>query len=100
MSLHTMHAQATGLTCGVNDAKHCRSGRLTGKIDFHFKLRGVYIFLIFPPKVVFLILLKPMGVLAPGSADARPSAQPPMNMSGIYLVQMSAYIPENYDPKF
>ena len=41
-----------------------------------------------------------MGVLAPGSAHARPSAQPPMNMSGIYLVHMSAYIPENYDPKF
>ena len=34
-------AQATGPTRGVNDVKHCRSGRLTGKIDFHFKLRGV-----------------------------------------------------------
>ena len=51
-------------------------------------------------EVLTQIPFKQMGVLAPGSAHARPSAQPPMNMSGIYLVHMSAYIPENYDPKF
>ena len=28
--------------------------------------------------------LTPMGVLAPGSAHARPSAQPPIDMSGIF----------------
>ena len=33
--------------------------------------------------------LVPMGVLAPGSAHARPSARPPINTSGIFLAYMS-----------
>jgi hypothetical protein len=31
-----------------------------------------------------------MGVLAPGSANARTSAQPPMDMSGNFSVHVSA----------
>ena len=33
--------------------------------------------------------LVPMGVLAPRSAHARPSAQPPIDMSGNFLAHMS-----------
>ena len=39
--------------------------------------------------------LAPMGVLAPGSAYARPSAQPPINMSGnlkLYVLQFDPLI--------
>ena len=35
------------------------------------------------------IPLAPMGVLAPGSAHARPSARPPLNTSGIFSAHMS-----------
>ena len=35
-------------------------------------------------------LLAPMGVLAPGSAHGRPSAQPPIDTSGIFWAHMSA----------
>ena len=34
--------------------------------------------------------LTPMGVLAPGSAHARPSAQPPIDVSGNFSAHMSA----------
>jgi hypothetical protein len=34
--------------------------------------------------------LAPVGVLAPGSAHARPSAQPPIDTSGNFSVQVSA----------
>ena len=36
------------------------------------------------------IPLTPMGVLAPGSSHARPSAQPPINVSGTFPAHMSA----------
>ena len=36
--------------------------------------------------------LTPMGVLAPGSAHARPSDQPPINTSGNFLAQVSGNI--------
>ena len=35
------------------------------------------------------IPLAPMGVLAPGSAHARPSAQPPIDTSGHFSAHMS-----------
>ena len=34
--------------------------------------------------------LTPMGVLAPGSAHARPSAQPPIDVSGNFSAHVSA----------
>ena len=34
--------------------------------------------------------IAPMGVLAPGSAHARPSAQPPIDTSGNFSAHMSA----------
>ena len=34
-------------------------------------------------------LLAPMGVLTPGSAHSRPSAQPPIDTIGIFLAQVS-----------
>ena len=40
----------------------------------------------------------PMGVLAPGSAHARPSAQPPIEMTGNFLVPVSAEWPSNISP--
>ena len=43
-------------------------------------------------------LLTPMGVLAPGSAHARPSARPPNNMSGNYPAHMSEESPSNIFP--
>ena len=42
-----------------------------------------------------LIPLTPMGVLAPGSAHERPSAQPPMDMT-----HMSASSPSNISPNY
>ena len=39
-----------------------------------------------------------MGVLAPGSAHARPSAQPPINMSGNFPAHVSAESPSNISP--
>jgi hypothetical protein len=45
------------------------------------------------PRVVLILIripLTPMGVLAPGSAHARPSAQPPIDMSGNFPVHVSA----------
>ena len=44
------------------------------------------------------IPLMPMGVLAPGSAHARPSAQPPIDVSGNFPVHMSAESPSNISP--
>ena len=39
-----------------------------------------------------------MGVLAHGSAHARPSAQPPINVSGNFLPPVSAEWPSNISP--
>ena len=39
-----------------------------------------------------------MGVLATGSAHARPSARPPIDMSGTFPVHMSAESPSNISP--
>ena len=39
--------------------------------------------------------LTPMGVLAPGSAHARPSAQPPIDVSGNFPAPMSEEWPSN-----
>ena len=40
-----------------------------------------------------------MGVLAHGSAHARPSARPPIDMSEDFPVQVSAETPSNISPK-
>jgi hypothetical protein len=45
-----------------------------------------------------LIPLAPMGVLAHGSAHARPSARPPIDTSGNFPVPMSAESPSNISP--
>ena len=45
------------------------------------------------------ILLTPMGVLAPGSAHARPSAQPPITMSGNFPAHVSAESPSKFSKK-
>ena len=42
-----------------------------------------------PGKTKKKIPLAPMGVLAPGSAHARPSAQPPIDTSGNFSAHMS-----------
>ena len=42
--------------------------------------------------------LTPMGVLAPESAHARPSAQPPIDTSGNFPAHMSAESPSNISP--
>ena len=44
------------------------------------------------------IPLTPMGVLAPGSAHARPSAQPPIDVSGNFPPRVSAESPYNISP--
>ena len=41
----------------------------------------------------------PMGVLAPGSAHARPSAQPHIGVCGNFPLRMSAESPLNISPK-
>ena len=43
--------------------------------------------------------LMPMGVLAPGSAHARPSAQPPIDMSGNFPAHVSAESPSKFSKK-
>ena len=45
------------------------------------------------------IPLTPMGVLAPGSAHARPSAQPPIDMSGNFPAHVSAESPSKFSKK-
>ena len=42
--------------------------------------------------------LAPMGVLAPVSAHAGPSAQPPTGTSGIFPARVSAKSPSNISP--
>ena len=42
--------------------------------------------------------LAPMGVLAPGSAHATPSAQPPIDTSGNFPPHLSAESPSNISP--
>ena len=42
--------------------------------------------------------LAPMGVLTPGSAHARPSAQPPIYVSRNFPAHMSAESPSNISP--
>ena len=44
------------------------------------------------------IPLAPMGVLAPGSAHARPSARPPMDTCGNFPAHVSAESPSNISP--
>ena len=44
------------------------------------------------------IPLTPMGVLAPVSAQAGPSAQPPIDVSGNFTVHVSAELPSNIFP--
>ena len=44
------------------------------------------------------IPLTPMGVLAPWSAHARPSAQPPIDVSGNFSPHVSAELPSNIFP--
>ena len=39
-----------------------------------------------------------MGILAPGFAHARPSAQPPIDMSGNFKPYVSAESPSNISP--
>ena len=39
-----------------------------------------------------------MGVLTPGSAHARPSAQPPIDVSGNFPAHLSAESPSNISP--
>ena len=39
-----------------------------------------------------------MGVLAPGSAHARPTAQPPIDVSGNFSAHVSAESPSNISP--
>ena len=43
--------------------------------------------------------LTPMGVLAPRSAHARPSAQPPIDMSGNFPAHVSAESPSKFSKK-
>jgi hypothetical protein len=43
-------------------------------------------------------MLDLMGVLAPGSAHARPSARPPIDVSGNFPAHMSAAAPSNISP--
>ena len=42
--------------------------------------------------------LTSMGVLAPGSVHARPSAQPPIDTSGNFPAHLSAESPPNISP--
>ena len=42
--------------------------------------------------------LAPMGVLAPGSAHARPSARPPIDISEKFPANVSAESPWNISP--
>ena len=42
--------------------------------------------------------LTPMGVLAPVSVHAGPSAQPPINVSGIFSAHVSAELSSNIFP--
>ena len=49
-------------------------------------------------KETMKIPLTPMGVLAPESAHARPSAQPPIDTSGNFPAHMSAESPSNISP--
>jgi hypothetical protein len=44
------------------------------------------------------IPLAPMGVLAPGFAQARPSTQPPIDTSGNFPAPVSAESPSNISP--
>jgi hypothetical protein len=46
------------------------------------------------------ILLAPMGVLAPGSAHARPSARPPMDTTRIFQRMCLGAGGENYQKVF
>ena len=47
---------------------------------------------------IWEFLLTPMGVLAPGSAHARPSAQPPIDVSGNFPPHVSAESPSYISP--
>ena len=49
-------------------------------------------------KIILKFPLAPMGVLAPGSAHARPSARPPIDVSGNFPAHVSAESPSNISP--
>ena len=60
---------------------------------------GIYVSsFIFGQEALKKFLLALMGVLAPGSAHARPSARPPIDTSGNLPVHMSAESPSNISP--
>ena len=48
--------------------------------------------------ILYQIPLAPMGVLAPGSAHARPSTRPPINTSGNFPADVSAESHSNISP--
>ena len=50
-------------------------------------------------KIRIIFPLTPMGVLAPGSAHGRPSAQPPIDMSGNFPAHVSAESPSKFSKK-
>ena len=47
-------------------------------------------------RAIYKFPLAPMGVLAPGSAHARPSAQPPIDVSGNFPAPVSAEWPSAF----
>ena len=56
---------------------------------FRFELRNHNYFITEPePEYSTKFSLAPMGVLAPGSAHARPSAEPPIDVSGNFPPRM------------
>ena len=55
-------------------------------------------YVLFSKKYTYEFPLAPMGVLAPGSAHARPSARPPIDTSGNFPAHMSAESPWNISP--
>jgi hypothetical protein len=59
------------------------------------KYKGIFVK---PPFKNTKFPLTPMGVLALGSAHARPSAQPPINVSGNFPPHVSAESPSNISP--
>ena len=52
-----------------------------------------------PSALARILLIAPMGVLAPGSAYTRPSAQPPIDMSGNFPAHVSAESPSKFSEK-
>ena len=57
---------------------------------------GISLILIF--HTLYKFPLAPMGVLAPRSAHGRPSARPPIDLSGNFPAHVSAESPSNISP--